>query len=141
MFYVYTSRQHTNKTETKKPATQGGNYRNGRAGSASLFERKQTQMEDEQTNEETTAEEQTDGKDEDMGALIAQMKADHEAELAKQKQEYEKRLAERNKVIKQLVKGDSKEATPRDAIDERLDKINQRRERVASGKPLLKKGN
>lgn len=45
-------------------------------------------------------------REEDVNGLVGKVTKEYEAKLAKQKDEYEKRLEEREKVIKQLLNGE-----------------------------------
>lgn len=69
-------------------------------------------------------EEALNEKDTDTQALVKQVKDEYEAKLLKQRDKYETRLQEREKVIKQLLSGDGDANKPKDTI---IDKINARR--------------
>lgn len=62
-------------------------------------------------------------REEDVNALVANIKEEYEAKLARQASDYDKRLEERNRVIKQLLNGDN-------AVDNapsEIEKLNARR--------------
>lgn len=62
-------------------------------------------------------------REEDVDALVANIKEEYEAKLARQASDYDKRLEERNRVIKQLLNGDN-------AVDNapsEIEKLNARR--------------
>lgn len=62
-------------------------------------------------------------REEDVNALVANIKEEYEAKLTSQASDYDKRLEERNRVIKQLLNGDN-------AVDNapsEIEKLNARR--------------
>lgn len=62
-------------------------------------------------------------REEDVNALVANIKEEYEAKMARQASDYDKRLEERNRVIKQLLNGDN-------AVDNapsEIEKLNARR--------------
>lgn len=62
-------------------------------------------------------------REEDVNALVANIKEEYEAKLTRQASDYDKRLEERNRVIKQLLNGDN-------AVDNapsEIEKLNARR--------------
>lgn len=61
----------------------------------------------------------------DTQALVKQVKDEYEAKLLKQRDAYEKRLQEREKVIKQLLSNDGDANKPQENLI--IDKINARR--------------
>ena len=68
-------------------------------------------------------EEELKKREEDVNALVANIKEEYEAKLARQARDYDKRLEERNRVIKQLLNGDN-------AVDNapsEIEKLNARR--------------
>ena len=68
-------------------------------------------------------EEELKKREEDVNALVANIKEEYEAKLARQASDYDKRLEERNRVIKQLLNGDN-------AVDNapsEIEKLNARR--------------
>ncbi len=70
-------------------------------------------------------EEELNAHAEDTGALVKQVKDEYDAKLLKQHDAYEKRLKEREAVIKQLLSNDGDANTPpQNTI---VDKINARR--------------
>lgn len=70
-------------------------------------------------------EEELNAHAEDTGALVKQVKDEYDAKLLKQHDVYEKRLKEREAVIKQLLSNDGDANTPpQNTI---VDKINARR--------------
>lgn len=72
-----------------------------------------------------TREEELNAHAEDTGALVKQVKDEYDAKLLKQHDAYEKRLKEREAVIKQLLSNDGDANTqPQNTI---VDKINARR--------------
>lgn len=68
-------------------------------------------------------------REEDVNGLVGKMTKEYEAKLAKQKDEYEKRLEEREKVITQLLKGDNPINNTPSAIEE----LNARRQKQRRG--------
>ena len=78
---------------------------------------------EENTVIEEIAEEQ---EKEDVQTLINDVKAQYEEKLLQQHDTYEKRLQERNAVIKQLLAGDNKEEE-KDVIQIQIEAINERR--------------
>ena len=69
--------------------------------------------------------EEINDKNEDTGNLVKQVKDEYEAKMLKQHDTYEKRLKEREAVIKQLLSNDGEANTPpQNTI---VDKINARR--------------
>ena len=79
------------------------------------------QKEEAVTQAEATEESATNSPDagHDYAQLIADAKAEAEAEKQALKDAYEKRLKERDAIIKSLIKGDAP-ATPKKTIAERL---------------------
>ena len=72
-----------------------------------------------------TREEELNAHAEDTGNLVKQVKDEYEAKMLKQHDTYEKRLKEREAVIKQLLSNDGEANTPpQNTI---VDKINARR--------------
>ena len=72
-----------------------------------------------------TREEELNAHAEDTGNLVKQVKDEYEAKMLKQHDTYEKRLKEREAVIKQLLSNDGDADTPpQNTI---VDKINARR--------------
>ena len=72
-----------------------------------------------------TREEELNAHAEDTGNLVKQVKDEYEAKMLKQHNTYEKRLKEREAVIKQLLSNDGEANTPpQNTI---VDKINARR--------------
>ena len=69
-------------------------------------------------------EEELQKRNEDIDGLVKQIKDEYDAKLLKQHDAYEKRLNEREKVIKQLLSSDGDANTPKPTI---IDKINARR--------------
>lgn len=68
-------------------------------------------------------EEELKKREEDINALVANIKEEYEAKLTRQASDYDKRLEERNRVIKQLLNGDN-------AVDNapsEIEKLNARR--------------
>ena len=68
-------------------------------------------------------EEELKKREEDVNALVANINEEYEAKLARQASDYDKRLEERNRVIKQLLNGDN-------AVDNapsEIEKLNARR--------------
>lgn len=87
----------------------------------SLKEREEGLKEREATLQAT--EEELKKREEDVNALVANIKEEYEAKLARQASDYDKRLEERNRVIKQLLNGDN-------AVDNapsEIEKLNARR--------------
>ena len=70
-------------------------------------------------------EEELNEHKEDAQTLVKQVKDEYEAKLTKQRIAYEKRLKEREDVIKQLLSGDGDANKPSDNVI--IDKINARR--------------
>ena len=70
-------------------------------------------------------EEELNTEKEDTQKLIKQVKDEYEAKLTKQHVAYEKRLKEREDVIKQLLSGDGDANKPSENVI--IDKINARR--------------
>ena len=70
-------------------------------------------------------EDELNANQEDTQALVKQVKDEYEAKLTKQRIAYEKRLKEREDVIKQLLSGDGDANKPSDNVI--IDKINARR--------------
>ena len=70
-------------------------------------------------------EDELNANQEDTQALVKQVKDEYEAKLTKQRIAYEKRLNEREAVIKQLLSGDGDANKPSENII--IDKINARR--------------
>lgn len=62
-------------------------------------------------------------REEDVNGLVSKMTKEYEAKLAKQKDEYEKRLEEREKVITELLKGDN----PINKAPSEIEELNARR--------------
>lgn len=68
-------------------------------------------------------EEELKKREEDVNALVANIKEEYETKLTRQASDYDKRLEERNRVIKQLLNGDN-------AVDNapgEIEKLNARR--------------
>lgn len=68
-------------------------------------------------------EEELKKREEDVNAIVANIKEEYEEKLASQASDYDKRLEERNRVIKQLLNGDN-------AVDNapsEIEKLNARR--------------
>ena len=59
-----------------------------------------------------TREAEAKAKEEDAANIGASIKTEYEARLAKEKAEYDKRLEEREAVIKQLARGTNEAPTP-----------------------------
>ena len=78
------------------------------------------QREDNLTERETALNE----SQEDAGKLVKQVKDEYEEKLLKQRDAYDKRLNEREKVIKQLLSDEGDANNPKPTI---IDKINARR--------------
>lgn len=77
-------------------------------------------------------EEELKKREEDVNALVANIKEEYEAKLARQASDYDKRLEERNRVIKQLLNGDN-------AVDNapsEIEKLNARRKAQRKFWPL-----
>ena len=70
-------------------------------------------------------EEELNAEKEDTQSIIKQVKDEYEAKLSKQRIAYEKRLKEREDVIKQLLSGDGNANKPSENVI--IDKINARR--------------
>lgn len=75
--------------------------------------------------EEALAKREADAqaKEEDAAHIGASIKTEYEARIAKEKAEFEKRLAEREDVIKQLARGETQNEPTPTAVD----KLNERR--------------
>ena len=68
-------------------------------------------------------EEELKKREEDVNEIVANINEEYEAKLARQASDYDKRLEERNRVIKQLLNGDN-------AVDNapsEIEKLNARR--------------
>lgn len=78
---------------------------------------------EEKAKAEAEAEEKAK-KEQELQALITDVKAEYEVKLAKQKEDFEKKVKERDKVIKQLLTQDGDANKPKNAI---IDDINARR--------------
>ena len=90
--------------------------------------------EDMQKREDALKEKEDDLKkrEEDVNGLVGKVTKEYEAKLAKQKDEYEKRLEEREKVIKQLLNGEGAvDNTPSE-----IEELNARRRAQRRGWPL-----
>lgn len=77
-------------------------------------------------------EEELKKREEDVNAIVANIKEEYEAKLASQASDYDKRLEERNRVIKQLLNGDN-------AVDNapsEIEKLNARRKAQRKFWPL-----
>lgn len=68
-------------------------------------------------------------REEDVNGLVSKMTKEYEAKLAKQKDEYEKRLEEREKVITELLNDDNAVNKKPSAIEE----LNARRQKQRRG--------
>ena len=91
-----------------------------------LEEEKQTPEEEKQTPEDVEFKTTEEQEKEDVQTLINDVKAQYEEKLLQQHDTYEKRLQERNAVIKQLLAGDNKEEE-KDVIQIQIEAINERR--------------
>lgn len=95
-----------------------------------LKEREEGLKEREATLQAT--EEELKKREEDVSAIVANIKEEYEAKLARQASDYDKRLEERNRVIKQLLNGDN-------AVDNapsEIEKLNARRKAQRKFWPL-----
>ena len=61
-------------------------------------------------------------REEDVNGLVSKMTKEYEAKLKKQKEDYEKRLEEREKVITELLNGEAVDNTPSE-----IEELNARR--------------
>ena len=91
-----------------------------------LEEEKQTPEEEKQTPEDVEFKTTEEQEKEDVQTLINDVKAQYEEKFLQQHDTYEKRLQERNAVIKQLLAGDNKEEE-KDVIQIQIEAINERR--------------
>lgn len=85
-----------------------------------------------ETTQETTspAEEKTTGNNNDIATVLKEVKEAHNKEIETIRADYEKKIAERNNVIKQLMTGEGN-ANSTDPVSDCLDKINAKRSRLA----------
>lgn len=89
-----------------------------------MEEKKEAEIVETEAEVEEPTEEPKEEPKEDLQATILQLKNGYETKLAQQKEKYEKRIEERNKVINQLLlDGDANK--PKESF---VDKINKRRE-------------
>lgn len=85
----------------------------------------ETEVKDETEEKVETEEKETEEKGEDVATLIARIKAEYDKKLNEQKTEYEKKVAERDDIIIQLINGKDAETPTKTSF---VDKINKQRE-------------
>lgn len=88
---------------------------------AKELEEKAKALEDRET-ELAKREEEAKAQAEDAAKIGETIKAEYEVRIAKEKAEFEKRLSEREAVIRQLARGENNEPTPT-----AIDNLNERR--------------
>lgn len=80
----------------------------------------------EETTENVIEAVKEETEQENMQAFIDDIKAQYETKLLQQHDNYEKRLKERENVIKQLLAGDTKQEE-KDVIDLQIEALNNKR--------------
>lgn len=77
----------------------------------------------EKVGEETPANEQEQG----LPDIVATLTQEYEKRLEEQKNGYEKQIAERDKIITQIISGGKANSKPNDKMQTVIDKINAKR--------------
>ena len=81
----------------------------------------------EEVVEEAPANEQEQEQEQELPDLVTSLTKEYEKRLEEQKNGYEKQIAERDKIITQIISGSKATGKPNDRMQAVIDKINEKR--------------
>ena len=82
---------------------------------------------DEKVNEQVDEEGTQNKQEQELPELVNSLKATYEKMLKEQKKDYEEQIAERDKIITQIISGGNAKGQPNDKMQTIIDKINEKR--------------